>query len=76
MSYGVGCRRGLDLTLLWLWHRPAVIAPIRPVAWELLYAMGGALKRQKSIKKKKKELQSLSSFEVSKFVKNISVKYW
>ena len=22
MSCGVGCRRGLDLVLLWLWHRP------------------------------------------------------
>ena len=38
-----------DLVLLWLWHRPAAAAPIPPVTWELLYAIGAALK----IKKKK-----------------------
>ena len=26
MSCGVGCRRGLDLALLWLWCRPAAVA--------------------------------------------------
>jgi len=31
-----------DLTLLWLWHRPAVVAPIRPLAWEPPYAAGAA----------------------------------
>ena len=41
MSCGVGCRRGLDLALLWLWprRRLAAIAPVRPLAWELPYAM-------------------------------------
>ena len=34
MSCGVGHRRGLDPVLLWLWRRPAAIAPIRPLAWE------------------------------------------
>ena len=47
MSYGVGERRGLDPTLLWLWHRPAAIAPIPPLAWEMPYAADVALKRQK-----------------------------
>ena len=32
---------------LWLWHRPAAVAPIQPLAWELPYVMGAALKRQK-----------------------------
>ena len=45
MSYGVGCRHGLDPLLLWLWRGPAAVAPIRPVAWEPLYAMGAALKK-------------------------------
>ena len=31
-------------TLLWLWHRPAAAAPIRPLTWELLYTTGAALK--------------------------------
>ena len=38
--------------LLWLWCRPATVAPIWPLAWELPYAMGVALKRKK---KKRKE---------------------
>jgi len=44
MSCGVGCRRGLDPTLLWLWCRPAATAPIRPLAWEPPYAMSAAPK--------------------------------
>ena len=28
-----------------LWHRVAVIAPIQPLAWELPYPVGVALKR-------------------------------
>jgi len=50
MSCGVGHRRSLDLTLLWLWHRPAAVAQIRPLAWDPLYAAGVALKKQKIIK--------------------------
>ena len=34
MSCGVGCRRGSDPMLLWLWHRSAATAPIGPLAWE------------------------------------------
>jgi len=33
MNCGVGCRHGLDPTLLWLWL--AAAAPIQPLAWEL-----------------------------------------
>ena len=32
--------------MLWLWHRPAAAAVIQPLAWELLYATGVALKRK------------------------------
>ena len=52
MSCGVVHRHGLDPTLLWLWCRPGATAPVQPLAWELPYASGAALKRQ--IKKKKK----------------------
>ena len=45
MSCGVDHRRGLDLTLLWLWHKPVALAPIRPPAWEPPYAPGAALKK-------------------------------
>ena len=40
-----------DLALLWLLCRLAATTPIRPLAWELPYAEGAALKR----KEKKKE---------------------
>ena len=49
MSCGVGCRRGLDPMRLWL--RLAVLAVIRPLAWELPYVMGSALKGKKTSKK-------------------------
>ena len=32
---------------LWLWCRPAAVALIQPLAWELPYAMGVALKSKK-----------------------------
>ena len=51
MSCGVDHRYGLDLVLLWPWHRLAATAPIRPLAWEPPYAAGVALKRQKDKKK-------------------------
>ena len=47
MSSGIVSRHGSDLALLWLWCRPAAATSIRPLAWELPYAMGVALKRQK-----------------------------
>ena len=42
-----------DPALLWLWCRPAAAAPIGPLAWELPYAAGVALKSQE---KKKNEV--------------------
>ena len=38
--------------LLWLWSRLAATAPISPLAWELPYAAGAALKAKKKKKKK------------------------
>ena len=49
----MGCRRGSDLALLWLWCRPAAAASIGPLAWEPPYAVDMALKGQKTKKKKK-----------------------
>ena len=47
MSCGVGCRRGSDTALLWLWYRLQTVALIQPLAWEPPYAAGEALKRKK-----------------------------
>ena len=56
MSYGVVHRRGLDSKLLWLWCRPAPVALILPLAWEIPYATGVALKKGKKKKLKIKFL--------------------
>ena len=56
MSCGVGHKHGSALALLWLQHRPAATALIRPLAWELPYAVGATLKKDKRAKKKKKRL--------------------
>ena len=48
----MGCRRGSDSELLWLWL--AGTALIQALAWESPYAAGVALKGQKRPKKKKK----------------------
>ena len=45
MSCGVGCRRGLDLALLWLWRRLVATALIGPLAWEPPYAEEEALEK-------------------------------
>ena len=55
----IGCRCSSDPLLLWLWGRLATIAPIRPLAWELLYAVGAALKskeREKAMEKGKHQV--------------------
>ena len=42
-----------DPALLWLWHRPAAVAPIQPLAWEPSYVVDVALKTKKQKKKRK-----------------------
>ena len=56
VSCGVGCRRGLDVGLLWLWCRPSATARIWPLTWELPYAVGAAPKRQNNNNKKQNSL--------------------
>ena len=51
----MGCRRGSDPELLWLWYRLAATAPIRPLAWEPPYAAGVAHVKAKSQKKEKEK---------------------
>ena len=61
MSCGIGCRRGSDLALLWLWHRLVATAPVRPLAWEPPYVTGAAqeiAKRQKKTKTKTKNTKT------------------
>ena len=57
VSCGVGHRCGSDSTLLWLWRRPAAVAPIRPLVWEPPYAMGVAPEKANKTKTKNKFLR-------------------
>ena len=73
MSCGVGHRHGLDSPFLWLWCRSAAVAPIGPLVWELSYAVGMALKRQKdkTNKKNKSEVLDQNSCILSLWHKSI-----
>ena len=51
MSYDVDCRHGSDPELLWLWLRLVATVLIQPLAWELPYATGAALKKKTEKKK-------------------------
>ena len=53
MSCGVGRRRGSDLSLLWLWRRPAYSSDLT-LAWEPPCAAGAAPEKAKRPKKKRK----------------------
>ena len=48
MNCGIGLRHGSDPALLWLWCRPATVAPIGPLAWEPPYAVDVALKNKQT----------------------------
>ena len=45
----MSCGVGSDAALLWLWRRPAAVAPIQPLAWERPYAVGVALKGKNEV---------------------------
>ena len=55
MSCGVGCRRGSDPMLLWLWCRPVATAQIQPLASEIPHDAGAALKIQQNTEKGRKK---------------------
>ena len=64
MSCGVGCRHGLDPTLLWLGCRPAAAALIQPLAWEQPYVTHAALKTK--TKKQQQQQQQKTVINKSK----------
>ena len=65
VNCGVGRRCGSDLVLLWLWHRLAAVAPIRPLAWEPPYAACAALESQKDKNNKIRKEALLPGFQIS-----------
>ena len=67
MSCGVGRRRGLDPTFLWLLYRPAATGSIRPLAREPPHAEGAALEKAK---KKKISLRRVFDEEMLMIYKN------
>ena len=46
---GVGYRHASDPALLWLWCRPAAVAPTQPLGFELPYPPGAAMKKKKKM---------------------------
>ena len=60
MSGGVGHRGGLDLVLLWLWHRMEATVPIQPLAWDLqMPRCGPKIAKTKNKKTSPKEVDRL-----------------
>ena len=57
-NYSTGHRCGSDPLYLWLRCRLKAVAPILPLAWELPYAAGAALKRKRGEKKEGKKRKS------------------
>ena len=57
-------RRDSDLALLWLWHKLAATALIRPLAREPPYAAGVALKKRQKKKRKNYYIISISGISV------------
>ena len=70
MSCGVGSRHGSNLPWLWLWRRPAAVAPILPLTWKLPHAMGVALKKKE---RKKKDLCDLIEILANTILQCINV---
>ena len=54
-----------DLALPWLWHRLAAAALVRSLAWELPYATGAALKKEKKKKQKTNPETYITSDQIS-----------
>ena len=52
-SCGISHRCGSDQVLLWLWCRLAAAALIQPLALELPYAAGVAVKKERKERRKK-----------------------
>ena len=62
----------MDLTLLWLWCRPAAPAPIPPLGWEPPYASGVALEKEKK-KKKKKERKKRKNRRIFLYIAGVAI---
>ena len=70
MSYGVDRRRSLDSELLRLCCKPAAAALIGPLAWELPYASGAALKKKKKSKQNKTHTHNVKSANTRALLRN------
>ena len=53
--------------LLWLWRGPEAAAPTGPLAWELPYAEGEALKRQKKEEENQPDIFIMEKYQCDIF---------
>lgn len=58
--------------LAWLWHRSAAVAPIPPLAWELLYTTDMAIKK----KKEKRKISSNLEDNFLNLIRDILIKVY
>ena len=58
-EHSVVHRRSLDLAWLWLWHRPAAVAPVQPPSLGTSICCGCSPKKTKKKKKSKDSTQKL-----------------
>ena len=71
MSCSVGCKRSPDLVWLWLWCRPAAVAPAGPGDWEPPYATGVALKiKRRKTNEKENQVLPLPTKHPPRYVLN------
>ena len=71
LSCGIGHRSALDPELLWLWHRPAAVGLIQPLAWELPCAAGVVLKRGKKVGQNSMQISSISERKEIMFISDL-----
>ena len=76
MSCVVCHRCSWDPALLWLWHRPAATALIKPLAWEPPYASDAALKGQKTKKIKLKLKKFVEGNKIRKANRFVVTTHW
>ena len=60
----------MDLAWLWLWHRPAAAAPIQPLAQELPYVTGVALKKIKIKNRDDPDIKIIKLEKSEKYLEN------
>ena len=63
MNCGVRCRHSSDPTLLWLWCKPATLALIGSLGWELPYVTNVPSPQKEKKKEKEEKIYKIMTFK-------------